>query len=63
VGGVLACGGDGRWLAEAFDRGDELGEVAVADDTPELLLGLQHPGGSQALAHVAVLPALTLRWV
>ncbi|MDQ6849801.1 MAG: hypothetical protein M3070_07455 [Actinomycetota bacterium] len=41
-----------------FDRGHELGEVAVADDPAELLLGLEHPGGGPALAHVAVLPAL-----
>jgi hypothetical protein len=33
-------------------------EVAVADDPSELLLGLERPGGSPPLAHVAVLPAL-----
>ena len=32
--------------------------VAVADDSPELLLGDKHPGGGPALAHVAALPAL-----
>ena len=41
-----------------LDRYHELGEVAVADDPPELLLGDEHPGGGPALAHVAVLPAL-----
>ena len=42
----------------ALDRDHELGEVAVADDAPELLLGDEHAGGGLALAHVAVLPAL-----
>jgi len=42
----------------AFDRGHKLGEVAVADDPPELLLGDEHSGGGPALAHVAVAPAL-----
>jgi hypothetical protein len=42
----------------ALDRDDELGEVAVADDPSELLLGDEHAGGGPALAHVAVLPAL-----
>src|SRR4051794_39318643 len=41
-----------------LDRDDELGEVAVADDASELLLGDEHAGGGPALAHVAVLPAL-----
>jgi hypothetical protein len=41
-----------------LDRDDELGEVAVADDASELLLGDEHAGGRPALAHVAVLPAL-----
>ena len=42
----------------ALDGDDEVGEVAVADDASELLLGDEHPGGGPALAHVAVLPAL-----
>jgi hypothetical protein len=41
-----------------FDGDDEGGEIAVADDAPELLLGDEHAGGGPALAHVAVLPAL-----
>src|ERR671923_2555864 len=41
-----------------LDRDDEGGEVAVADDASELLLGDEHAGGGPALAHVAVLPAL-----
>src|SRR3954468_22752653 len=38
----------------ALDGDDELGEVAVADDPSELLLGDEHAGGRPALAHVAV---------
>ena len=41
-----------------LDRDHELGEVAVADDLAELLLGVEHPGGGPAQAHVAVLPVL-----
>src|ERR671923_2270470 len=41
-----------------LDRDDEGGEVAVADDASELLLGDEHAGGGPALAHVAVAPAL-----
>jgi len=51
---VVVGGGEGVTL----DRDDELGEVAVADDSAELLLGDEHPGGGPALAHVAVAPAL-----
>jgi hypothetical protein len=54
VRGVLAFEGE----VMVFDRGHERREVAVADDPSELLLGLEHPGGGPALAHVAVLPAL-----
>ena len=39
-------------------RDDELGEVLVADDPSELLLGDEHAGGGPALAPVAVLSAL-----
>ena len=54
-----------------FNRGHELGEVAVADDPSELLLGLEHPGSGPALALAAVqrlrmspsCQRLTLRWV
>ena len=41
-----------------LDGDDELGEVLVADDPPELLLGFEHAGGGPALAHVALAPAL-----
>src|SRR5438552_18239862 len=41
-----------------LDCDDERGEVAVADDASELLLGDEHAGGGPALAHVAVAPAL-----
>ena len=47
-----------------LDRDHELGEVAVADDPSELLLGDEHPGGGSAtLAHVAVPQRSTLRCV
>ena len=42
----------------AFDGEGELGEVGVADDLAELGLGLEHPGGGPAQAHVTGLPAL-----
>jgi hypothetical protein len=42
----------------AFDGYGELGEVAVADDPPELLFGDEHAGRGPALAHDAVVPAL-----
>src|ERR1019366_7538629 len=62
---------DGNWLGDllavavvrsnedgvTLDRDHELGEVSVADDPSELLLGLEHAGGGPALAHVTVLPA------
>src|SRR4051812_19266005 len=41
----------------AFDGDHERGEVAVADDSAELLFGDEHAGGGPALAHVAALPA------
>ena len=40
-----------------LDREHELGEIAVADDPPELLLGDEHPRSGPALAHVTFLPA------
>src|SRR5580704_8482673 len=51
LGGEVAFDGDG-------DGDGELGEIAVAEDFPELGLGLEHPGGGPAQAHVAVLPVL-----
>ena len=50
--GELVAGG--VVVGVAFDRDDEGGELAVADDPPELLLRDEHPGGGPALAHVAV---------
>src|SRR4051812_50187029 len=53
--------GCGPWCGlerVTLDGDDELGEVAVADDASELLLGDEHAGGGPALAHVAALPAL-----
>jgi len=41
-----------------LDRDDELGEVTIADDPPELLLGNEHAGGGPAAAHVTVAPTL-----
>src|SRR4051812_49927948 len=41
-----------------LDGDHERGEILVADDPSELLLGDEHAGGGPALAHVAVLPAL-----
>ena len=54
--GIGVLGGDEDGVT--LDGDDELGEVAVADDPSELLLGDEHAGGGPALAHVAVLPAL-----
>src|SRR5215210_3374086 len=51
----LVRGGD---EGVTLDGDDELGEVAVADDPAELLLGDEHAGGGPALAHVAVVPVL-----
>src|SRR3954452_12716014 len=48
-----ALGGD-----VALDGDGELGEVAVANDLAELLLGFEHAGGRPAQAHVAVGPVL-----
>src|SRR6266853_6852032 len=42
----------------AFDRDDEGGEVAVADDLPKLLFGFEHAGGGPAQRHLARGPAL-----
>ena len=43
----LALGGEG-----------ELGQLAVADDAPELTLGFEHPCRRPAQRHLARLPAL-----
>src|SRR3954471_2371463 len=56
--GLLGGGGDGGLMELTLDRGDELGEVGVADDAPELSLGFEHPRGGPAQAHVARLPVL-----
>ncbi len=42
----------------ALDRQGQRGELLVADDPPELALGLEHPGGGPAKGHLARLPAL-----
>ena len=48
----------------ALDAGGELGEVGVADDRAELLLGVEHPGGGPALRHMSPdCQRLTLRLV
>src|SRR5436309_15848062 len=47
----------------AFDRDDEGGEVAIADDLPELLLGFEHAGGGPAQRHLARRPALDVALV
>ena len=39
----------------------ELGEVDVADDASELALGLEHPAGGPAQAHLPDCQRLTLR--
>jgi hypothetical protein len=41
-----------------LDRDHERGEVAVADDAPELLLGDQHPRCGPAPPHFPLAPAL-----
>src|SRR6266542_3126668 len=45
-------------LVVAFDRDDERGEVAVADDLPKLPFGFEHAGGGPADRHLARRPAL-----
>src|SRR6266571_6720954 len=45
-------------LVVAFDRNDEGGEVAVADDLPKLAFGFEHAGGGPAQRHLARGPAL-----
>src|SRR2546422_7429819 len=45
-------------LVVAFDRDDEGGEVAVADDLPKLPFGFEHAGGGPAQRHLARRPAL-----
>src|SRR6266550_3982897 len=42
----------------AFDRDDEGGEVAVADDLPKLLFGFEHAGSGPTQRHLARGPAL-----
>src|SRR6059036_2303257 len=42
----------------AFDRDDQGGEVAVADDLPKLAFGFEHAGGGPAQRHLARRPAL-----
>src|SRR3954470_22916866 len=42
----------------ALDGDGERGQLGVADHAAELPLGLEHPGGGPAQAHVAVLPTL-----
>jgi hypothetical protein len=42
----------------SFDRDHELGEVAVPDDPPELLLGDEHAGGGPPLPLVRLLRRL-----
>jgi hypothetical protein len=56
--GVLLGVGTFEGEVSSFNRGDELGELALADYPSVLLLGLEHPGGGPSLAHVAVVPAL-----
>ncbi len=48
----------GADLGIALDGDGERRELGVADHAAERLLGLEHPGGRPAQAHVAVLPAL-----
>ena len=57
---LSGCGGVGAAASGvvAFDRDDEGGEVAVADDLPELPFGFEHAGGGPAQRHLARLPAL-----
>jgi hypothetical protein len=42
----------------ALDRDEEGGEVAVADDLPELPFGFEHAGGGPAQRHLPGTPAL-----
>jgi hypothetical protein len=44
----------------ALDGEGELGEVALADDLAETLLGFEHPNGGLARAHVPDCQRLTL---
>jgi hypothetical protein len=44
--GLVGRGADGGSVGLALDRDDELGEVGVADDAPELTLGLERAGVS-----------------
>src|SRR3989442_12532048 len=45
-------------LVVVFDRDDERGEVAVADDLPKLPFGFEHAGGGPARRHFTRGPAL-----
>jgi hypothetical protein len=44
-------------LVVVFDRDDERGEVAVADNLPELAFGFEHVCGGSAQRHLARGPA------
>src|SRR3954467_3249059 len=61
--GLLGGGGDGGLMELTLDRGDELGEVGVADDAPELSLGFEHPRGGPARHMSPDCQCLTLRLV
>src|SRR2546425_1896211 len=45
-------------LVVAFDRDDEGGELAVADDLPKLPFGFEHASGGPAERHLSRRPAL-----
>jgi len=53
----------GNEVGVTLDRDDELGEVAVADDSSELLSAWSMPAAVQRLRMSPSCQRLTLRWV
>jgi len=47
----------------ALDRGEQLGQVTVAEDAAKPPLDLEHADGRPAHGHLARAQGLTLRWV
>jgi len=45
----------------AFDRDDEGGEFAVADDLPKLPFGFEHAGGGPSERHFVWVPETAIR--
>ena len=58
---ILAYGGD--ILGEVrVECGTEPGQVQVAVDAAELVIGFEHPGGAPAQGHLTVPPAVESAW-